>query len=94
MHTVLKGLTMVWETAMLMGRGYSIPVVKRERTVGKEEARRSHSESGLKDDGGEVPNVFFQQHPLDQDNIGFINSLRLYLLSSILKSSGRMRLVF
>lgn len=69
---------MVWETAMLMGRGYSIPVVKPERTVGKEEARRSHSGSGLKDDGGEVPNVFLhQQHPLDQDNNGFINSLRL-----------------
>lgn len=48
---------MVLETAMLMGRGCSIPVVKPERTVGKEEARRSHSESGLKGDGGEVPNA-------------------------------------
>lgn len=54
---VLKGLTMVWETAVLMGRGFSSPILKPERTVGKEEARRSHSESGLKVDGGEVPNA-------------------------------------
>lgn len=40
-----------------MGKGFLSPIVKLERIVGKEEARRSHSESGLKDDGGEVPNA-------------------------------------